>query len=101
MGFHKTSIDSIIIVGAIALEPDEQSMFRYTKTKREFLYDIELAFLQMNLDFIIDIPPNEEFTIENIKLQKTIYFDGLSKDHFFDIISSITTARLVYRSNDS
>jgi hypothetical protein len=90
IGFHKTSTDSIIVAGNIHFEEQEQSMFRYTKTKREMLYDLEMSFLQMNLDFILNVNnEQQEFTIEDIKLQKTIYFDGLTKDKLFDVMSAI------------
>lgn len=91
VGFHKTSKDSIIMGGKIALDKEEQSMLKYTKTKLEFLLDVQMAFLQMNLDFVIDANNNSyhEFSISDIKLQKTIYFDGLSKDRFFDVLSSL------------
>jgi hypothetical protein len=66
-------------------------MLKYTKTKVEFLLDVQIAFLQQNLDFIIEPTNNRanEFSISDIKLQKTIYFDGLTKDRFFDIVSAI------------
>lgn len=90
IGFHKTSIDSIIVAGNLHFEEYEQSMIRNMKTKREMLYDLEMVFLQMKLDFILNITTkNQEFTIEDIKLQKTIYFDGLTKDKLFDVISAI------------
>lgn len=90
IGFHKQSKDSLIILGGIYLEPQEQEMFIYTKVKREFLYDIEMLFIQMNLDHVFSSSSSDgEFTLEDIKLQKTIYFDGLSKDRLFDIMSSI------------
>src|ERR1044072_739903 len=54
VGFHKTSLDSLIIAGKIVLQPQEQSMLKYTKTKGEFLLDVQIAFLQQNLDFIIE-----------------------------------------------
>jgi hypothetical protein len=90
IGFHKSSLDSLIVVGNLHFEEQEQSMIRYTKTKREMLYDLEISFLHMNLDFVLNInDEQQEFTIEDIKLQKAIYFDGLTKDKFFDVISAI------------
>jgi hypothetical protein len=90
IGFHKTSIDSLIVLGGFHFAPQEQSVFRYTKTKREMLYDLEISFLHMNLDFILNINnEQQEFSIEDIKLQKTIYFDGLTKDKLFDVMSAI------------
>jgi hypothetical protein len=90
IGFHKDSIDSLIVIGKLHFEEQKQSMFRYTRTKREMLYDLELSFLQMNLDFILNVNnEQQEFTIEDINLQKIIYFDGLSKDKLFNVMSAI------------
>jgi hypothetical protein len=90
IGFHKASIDSLIVLGNLHFESGEQSMIRYTKTKRELIYDLEMLFIQMNLDFILKTNSvDQEFIIEDIILQKTIYFDDLSKDKFFGVLSSI------------
>jgi hypothetical protein len=90
IGFHKRSKNSLIVMGGVHLETQEQEMFRYTKVKREFLYDIEMFFIQMNLDYVLSSSSKDgEFTVKDIKLQKTIYFDGLTKDRLFDIMSSI------------
>jgi hypothetical protein len=78
------------VLGNLHFESEEQSMIRYTKTKRELIYDLEMLFIQMNLDFILKTDSiDQEFTIEDIILQKTIYFDDLSKDKFFGVLSSI------------
>ena len=65
-------------------------MLRYTKTKRELLFDVEILFIQKDVDFILGANiGQQEFTIEDIILQKTIYFDGLSKDRFYNVLSQI------------
>jgi hypothetical protein len=90
IGFHKTSIDSLIVQGNLHFEQQEQTMLRYTKTKHDLIYELEILFIQMNLDFILKTNNlQEEFTIEDIILQKTIYFDGLSKDRLFNVLSLI------------
>jgi hypothetical protein len=90
VAFYKKCKDSLIVGGKLVFEPQEQSMIRYSRTKKELLYDIEKLFIQMNLDYFLKSNvKNGEFTIEGIILQKTIYFDGLSKDKFFEVISLI------------
>ena len=90
VAFYKKSKDSLAVGGKLVFEPQEQSMIRYTSTKKELLYDMEKLFIQMNLDYLLKSNvKNGEFTIEDIILQKTIFFDGLSKDKFFDVISLI------------
>jgi hypothetical protein len=65
-------------------------MTRHARTKKELSYDIEKIFIQMNLDYLLKSNVIDgEFTVEDIILRKTIYFDGLSKDKFFNIISLI------------
>jgi hypothetical protein len=67
IAFHKSSRDSLIVLGRVRFETDEQKMLRYTKTKRELLFDAE-----------------------TLQLQKTIFFDGLSKDRFFGAVHQIS-----------
>jgi hypothetical protein len=91
VAFHKTSRDSLIIAGKVYFGPAEQGMLRYTKTKREILFDVETLFIMKEVDFLLEaITEHKEFTIENIKLQKTIFFDGLSKDRFFNVLHQIS-----------
>jgi hypothetical protein len=91
VAFHKRSKDSLIIIGKVHFEPDQQVMLRYTKTKREILFDIETLFIMKDVDFILETNTKEqEFTIEDIKLQKTIFFDGLSKDRFYSVLYQVS-----------
>jgi hypothetical protein len=91
IGFLKESKDGVLFVGFIKFGPEEKSMIRYTKIKRRLLYELELLFTQANLDCIIatTYDADQEFTIEEIKLQKFIFFDGLTKDRLFEVLSSI------------
>jgi hypothetical protein len=90
VGQHNKSKDNIMIKGVIAFKEDEQAMLRYLKTKRELLYDLEIIFTLANIEF--SVKPNvttEEFTIEDIQLTKIIYYDGLTKQTFYDALLSI------------
>ncbi len=89
VGFPKVSKDSIIVSGKIGLQPYEQDIPRLTK--KDVLYDLEIVFLQMNLDFNVDTNNNidNEISISDMQIQKTVFFDGLSKDRLFDIMVSI------------
>ena len=90
VGFYKKRKDSLIVSGNLEFGPQEQKMTRYARTKKELSYDIEKIFIQMNLDYVLKSNIIDgEFTVDDIILRKTIYFDGLSKDKFFDITSSI------------
>jgi hypothetical protein len=62
-------------------------MLRYLKTKRELLYELEIVFTLANIEFALK--PDlitEEFTIEDIQLFKTIYYDALTQQNFFDAL---------------
>ena len=90
IGQHKESKDSVIINGSVIFTGDEQNMLRYLKTKRGLLYELEIVFALANIDF--SLKPNvttDEFTIEDTQLSKTIYYDALTKQSFFDALLSI------------
>jgi hypothetical protein len=74
-------------------------MQELTKIKRDSLYDLETVFLQMNLDFTIDstASSDKDVLISDIQIQKTIFFDGLTKDRLFDIMVSIFNCMNVVR----
>ncbi len=97
VGFPKVSKDSIIVSGKIGLQPYEQDIPRLTK--KDVLYDLEIVFLQMNLDFNVDTNNNidNEISISDMQIQKTVFFDGLSKDRLFDIMVSIFNCMNVLR----
>lgn len=69
----------------------------------EFFSDVQLAFLQMNLNyaFLDKTNPSEPKTqikdieiehLESIEISKTIYFDGFNKNLYYDTIESIIHA---------
>jgi hypothetical protein len=91
--FHKRSEDSLIIAGNLTFSPQEQAMLRYTITKRELLFDIEMLCTQLNLEFSMnpakDKDKGEYYSLEDIGLSKTLYFDGLTKQSFFDSLNAI------------
>jgi len=100
IGFLKASKDSLIVSGKVGPQLYQQDMQESTKIKRDSLYELEIVFLQMNLDFTIDNTSGssvEEITISDIQIQKTIFFDGLSKDRLFDIMVSIFNCMDVVR----
>ena len=85
IGFHKRSTDSLIAGGKIRFNPEEQSIIKYITTKLELLYDIEIICAQLNLELVTTpVKENGEYSLEDIRLFKTLYFDGLTKQSFFD-----------------
>lgn len=72
----------------------------------EFFSDIQLALLQMNLNYAFldksnpsdtkaDIKDIEIENLESIEISKTIYFDGFNKNLYYDTIESIVHAAQV------
>ncbi|MFL6423500.1 MAG: DUF2299 family protein [Nitrososphaeraceae archaeon] len=88
--FHKRSEDSLIIAGNLTFGSEEQAMLRYTITKRELLFDIEMLCTQLNLEFSMNpVEDKGEYSLEDIGLSKTLYFDGLTKQSFFDSLNAM------------
>ena len=85
IGFHKSSSDSLIMGGKIRFNPEEQSIIKNITTNLELLYDIEIICAQLNLELVTTpVKENGEYSLEDIRLFKTLYFDGLTKQSFFD-----------------
>jgi len=92
VSFLKAAKDSLIISGKVAIQPRyQEDVQESTKLERGSLYDLEIVFLQMNMDFAIDNASSvrDDISISDIQIQKTVFFDGLSKDRLFDIMVSI------------
>ncbi len=91
IGFLNASKDSLIVTGKAGLQLYPQDVPEATKLKKESLLDLEIVFLQMSLDFTINTTDgvDNDVTISDIQIQKTIFFDGLSKDRLFDVMVSI------------
>ena len=90
VGFHKRSSDSLIVGGKIRFNPEEQSIIKYITTNLELLYDIDIMCAQLNLELVTTpVKENGEYSLEDIRLFKTLYFDGLTKQGFFDSLIGI------------
>lgn len=90
VGFHKRSSDSLIVGGKIRFNPEEQSIIKYITTNLELLYDIDIICAQLNLELVTTpVKENGEYSLEDIGLFKTLYFDGLTKQSFFDSLIGI------------
>jgi hypothetical protein len=90
IGFHKRSSDSLIVGGKIRFNQEEQSIIKYITTNLELLYDIDIMCAQLNLELVTTpVKENGEYSLEDIRLFKTLYFDGLTKQGFFDSLIGI------------
>ena len=90
IGFHKRSSDSLIVGGKIRFNPEEQSIIKSITTNLELLYDIDIICAQLNLELVTTpVKENGEYSLEDIRLFKTLYFDGLTKQGFLDSLIGI------------
>ena len=90
IGFHKRSSDSLIVGGKIRFNPEEQSIIKYITTNLELLYDIDIICAQLNLELVTTpVKENGKYSLEDIRLFKTLYFDGLTKQSFIDSLIGI------------
>lgn len=88
IGFHKTSTDSVIIGTGIEFNEDEQKMLKFLKTKNDILLDLQKFLIQMHLEPTFKWNENKD-SFEKISFQKTIYFDGLTKNKFYEILADV------------
>jgi hypothetical protein len=54
--------------------------------QNRFYFDLELALLQMNVYFIIKKNMRE---LQSLEISKVLFFDGLTKDRFFNTINTV------------
>ena len=77
--------DCITLLTHAYLEPDDQrAYFRLEWERKEsFLRAVRWALLNIDVDH--QISPNAD-TLQSISIAKTIYFDGLTRDRFFNSV---------------
>jgi hypothetical protein len=54
--------------------------------QNRFYFELELALLQMNVYFVINKNMRE---LQSLEISKVVFFDGLTKDTFFDTINTV------------
>jgi hypothetical protein len=91
IGFLKTKMDSIAIATKLPVDEGEQKMIKHLKNKEDIVLDLKrfLYNLHISPEFTRD---EQGDTITEIFLQKVIYFDGLTKDKFFEGIFDISNS---------
>lgn len=99
IGMRKDRRDSITIYTRSDLPTLDRKAFSTLKAEMrdEFIYALSSGLLGLNLPF--DILPNIE-RMEYLQIEKDIFFDGLTKNLFFDtidrVISGKDLARIAY-----
>jgi hypothetical protein len=62
--------------------------------QKRFYFDLELALLQMNVHFIIKKNMQE---LQSLEISKVVFFDGLTKDTFFNTINTVRNSMEIAR----
>ena len=83
--------DSIQVVGDIRLnEKNQEKILTISeKEKRFMLFDFRMALLSTGCRWQF-IPSSESW--ETLQISKTVFYDGLTKDRFFETIEVVTRA---------
>lgn len=88
IGFHKNSKDSIIIKSQMAFGDEEQKMFKFVKTRYDIVWELQRFLVQMRLEPIIKWNESRD-AIESLAFQRTIFYDGLTKDRFHEVLTDV------------
>jgi hypothetical protein len=91
VGFSTKQLDSVVISEMIAKDKDYQNAYKLLPAldQTDFFYDLKLALLQMNVTFNLE---NGFRELQSVTVAKPIYFDGLTKDKFFDTVFTVHRA---------
>jgi hypothetical protein len=88
---RKERTDEILLQARVSVHENTQAQLRtlIPEDRKGFLWDMRMALMQMNVDFngISDDPTN-------IRVVSRIFFDGMSKDVFFQRLSEVRRALL-------
>lgn len=83
--------DSILVVGDIRLsEESQEKLLAVPEEERKFmLYEFRMVLLSTECRWRF-VPPSESW--KSIQISKAIFYDGLSKDRFFETVDIVTRA---------
>ncbi len=91
--FPIDKLDSLRISEIIIFDLKSQKSYASLATRtngileqNRFYFDIELALLPMNVYFVIKKNMRE---LQSLEISKVVFFDGLTKDTFFNAINTV------------
>jgi hypothetical protein len=104
-GFHvlfpKDKLDSVIISELIALDRESQKSYdslgatdQGMLQQEKFYFDLQLALLQKNVFFVFE---DNVRRLRSLEVYKGMFFDGLTKDKFFDTYTTVDSAIAIAR----
>ena len=91
--FPIDKLDSLRISEIVIFDLKSQKSYTSLATKKNgileqnrFYFDLELALLQMNVYFVMKKNMRE---LQSLEISKVVFFDGLTKDTFFNAINTV------------
>jgi len=91
IGQRRDRTDEVLLQARVSVHENTRAQLKalIPEDRKGFLWDMRMALLQMNVDFngITDDPTN-------IRVMTRIFFDGMSKDVFFQRLSEVRRALL-------
>jgi hypothetical protein len=104
-GFHvlfpKDKLDSVTISELIALDRESQKSYdslgatdQGILQQDRFYFDLQLALLQKNVFFVFE---DNVRRLRTLEVYKGVFFDGLTKDKFFDTYNTVDSAIAIAR----
>lgn len=88
---RKDRKDMVSIVSRQNFSAQDKRIFsQLTEEKKKlFFEDLEFSLLPMNVSYMVHPDRN---VLEYVHIEKSIYFDGLTKDRFYDSIFAVVRA---------
>ncbi len=103
--FPVDKLDSLRISQIIIFDLKSQKSYASLAAKtngileqNRFYFDLELALLQINVHFIIKKNMQE---LQSLEISKVVFFDGLTKDTFFNTINTVRNSIEIARIKTS
>jgi hypothetical protein len=104
-GFHvlfpKDKLDSVTISELIALDRESQKSYdslgatdQGILQQNRFYFDLQLALHQKNVFFVFE---DNVRRLRTLEVYKGVFFDGLTKDKFFDTYATVDSATAIAR----
>jgi hypothetical protein len=95
--FPKDPLDKVIIIQVASMDGEYKKAYRALPAldQNRFYFDLKISLLQLGVIFSLEKGVR---TLESVQVNKVIYFDGLTKDRFFDAVFTVTHAIEVART---
>jgi len=81
--------DSVLFITHVSLTLEDKKAFAALENNEEkfkILWDLERSLIEINVGYVL--LPNQK-NLDKVEISKKIYFDGLTKDKFMDIIFAL------------